>query len=144
MKRYNIYLIGGMTKFGADNFTEGNTWRAYLKSALESCDASSYDVHVVNPNDYYNFLNKTYDSEREVMEFDLHKVRNSDLCICNFNDVYSLGSMAELAIAYDRRIPVIGLCENNEQLHPWQEEMITKKFDNCEALALYIIEYYLN
>ena len=143
MKRYNIYLIGGMTKFGADNFTEGNTWRAYLKSALENC-GSSYDVHVVNPNDYYNFLNKTYDSEREVMEFDLHRIRNSDLCICNFNDVYSLGSMAELAIAYDRRIPVIGLCENNEELHPWQEEMIARKFDNCEALALYIIEYYLN
>ena len=144
MKRYNIYLIGGMTKFGADNFTESNTWRAYLKSALESC-GTTYDVHVTNPNDFYNFLNKnTYDSEKEVMEFDLYKVRTSDLCICNFNDVYSLGSMAELAIAYERRIPIIGLCENNEELHPWQEAMITKKFDNCEALALYVIDYYLS
>lgn len=143
MKRYDIYLIGGMTKFGTDNFTEGNSWRAYLKSALENCD-SSYDVHVINPNDYFNLLNKTNESEREIMEFDLHKVRHSDLCICNFNDVYSLGSMAELAIAYDRRIPVIGLCENNEKLHTWQEEMITRKFDNLEALALYVINYYLN
>ena len=144
MNRYDIYLIGGMTKFGTDNFLESNTWRAYLKAALENCN-SSYDVHVVNPNDYYNCLNtKTYDSEREIMEFDLHKVRNSNLCICNFNDIYSLGSMAELAIAYERRIPVIGLCENNEQLHPWQEEMIIKKFDNLEALALYVIDYYLN
>lgn len=144
MKRFDIYLIGGMTKFGSDKFSESNSWRAYLKSALENCH-SFYKVHVINPNDYYNFLNKTtYDSEREVMEFDLYKVRNSDLCICNFNDPTSLGSMSELAIAYDRRIPVIGLCENNETLHPWQEEMITKKFDNMEALALYIINYYLN
>ena len=144
MQRYNIYLIGGITKFGVDDYCKSNTWRAYLKSALEACD-SIYDVHVVNPNDYYNLLDKSaYDSEREIMEFDLHKVRNSNLCICNFNDIYSLGSMAELAIAYERRIPVIGLCENNEQLHPWQEEMIIKKFDNLEALALYVIDYYLN
>ena len=144
MDRFDIYLIGGMTKFGADNFDEGNKWRVYLKDKLESCD-SLYNVQVVNPNDYYNFIdNTTYDSEREVMEFDLHKVRNSDLCICNFNDPASLGSMSELAIAYDRRIPVIGLCENNEKLHPWQEEMITKKFDNIEALASYVLDYYLN
>ena len=144
MERFNIYLIGGMTKFGADNFDESNRWRTYLKNKLEYCE-SSYNVQVINPNDYYNFLdNTTYDSEREVMEFDLHKVRNSDLCICNFNDPSSLGSMSELAIAYDRRIPILGLCENNEELHPWQEEMITKKFDNIEALAFYVIDYYLN
>ena len=144
MERFDIYLIGGMTKFGADNFDEGNKWRVYLKNKLEYCD-SSYNVQVINPNDYYNFIdNTTYDSEREVMEFDLHKVKNSDLCICNFNDPSSLGSMSELAIAYDRRIPVIGLCENNEELHPWQEEMITKKFTNIEALAFYVINYYLN
>ena len=144
MEKFNIYLIGGMTKFGVDNFEEGNKWRVYLKDRLEMCN-SLYKVHVVNPNDYYNFLDdSTYDSQREIMEFDLHKVRNSDLCICNFNDSGSLGSMGELAIAYDRRIPVIGLCENNEKLHPWQEEMIIKKFVDIEALASYVIDYYLN
>jgi nucleoside 2-deoxyribosyltransferase len=144
MKRFEIYLIGGMTKIGVDNFEEGNKWRVYLKDRLETCN-SSFKVHVVNPNDYYNCLDdSTYDSQREIMEFDLHKVRNSDLCICNFNDPGSLGSMGELAIAYDRRIPVVGLCENNEELHPWQEEMITKKFVDKEALASYVIDYYLN
>lgn len=144
MERFDIYLIGGMTKFGKDNFDEGNRWRLYLQEKLENYN-SSYNIKLINPNDYYNFLDDSnYDSQREVMEFDLHKIRNSDLCICNFNDVGSLGSMAEIAIAYDRRIPVIGLCENNEKLHPWQEEMITKKFTNIEELALYVIKYYLN
>jgi hypothetical protein len=141
MNNYDIYLIGGMMKF-ADDFSESNRWRKYLKERLENCDCR-YNVHVFNPNDYYSFIQKKNDSEREVMEFDLNKVRNSKLCICNFNDVYSLGSMAELAIAYDRRIPVIGLCLNNENLHPWQEEMITKKFTDIEELALYVIDYYL-
>ena len=144
MERYNIYLIGGMTKFGAANFEEGNKWRTYLKDRLEMCN-SSYRVHVINPNDYYNFLDdSTYDSQREIMEFDLHRVRHSDLCICNFNDPGSLGSMAELAIAYDRNIPVIGLCGCNEELHPWQEEMIAKKFVDIESLGSYVIDYYLN
>jgi len=52
------------------------------------------------------------------MEFDLNKVRHSDLIICNFNDMFSLGTMAELAIAYERRIPVIGLDINKQTLHP--------------------------
>jgi len=144
MERFNIYLIGGMTKFGVENFEEGNKWRVYLKNRLEE-RSLLYKVHVINPNDYYNCLDSsTYDSDKEVMEFDLYKVRNSDLCICNFNDPASLGSMAELAIAYDRRIPVIGLCENNEKLHPWQEEMIVKKFTDIKDLAFYVIDYYLN
>ena len=142
MNNFDIYLIGGMMKF-ADDFEKSNKWREYLKDKLEYC-LSRYSVHVINPNDYYNFLpNNNADSEREIMEFDLNKLRNSKLCICNFNDVYSLVSMGELAIAYDRRIPVIGLCENNENLHPWQEEMITKKFTDIESLALYVIDYYL-
>ena len=143
MEMFNIYLIGGMMKF-ADDFKKSNKWRKYLKEKFEYC-LSMYNVRVINPNDYYSFIpdKNVADSEREIMEFDLNKVRNSKLCICNFNDVYSLGSMAELAIAYDRRIPVIGLCENNENLHPWQEEMITKKFTNIEELALYVIDYYL-
>lgn len=143
MRRFDIYLIGGMSKFSKDNFDVGNEWRLDIKNQLETI--SKHDVRVTNPNDYYNFLYEPmWDSEREIMEYDLNKVRESDLCICNFNDVYSLGSMAELAIAYDRRIPVIGLAEHNEELHPWQKEMVTKLFTDREELIHYIINYYLD
>ena len=63
-------------------------------------------------------------TQHEGMEFDLNRVRSSDLIIVNFNDVYSLGTMAEIATAYERRIPIIGLNENNQDLHPWQTEML--------------------
>lgn len=134
-----------MGKFGKDNFDKGNEWRVDLKNQLESfcCD---YKVKVSNPNDYYNFLdNSTYDSEQEIMEFDINKVRNADLCIVNFNDLSSLGSMAELTIAYERRIPVIGLCENGElnKLHPWQKCMVNKMFTSRDDLTFYILKYYL-
>ena len=85
----------------------------------------------------------TYDSEKEIVEFDLMKVKNSDLIICNFNDPKSLGTMAEIAIAYDNRIPVIGLNEENIELHPWQIEFCRKIFTDFDLMLDYIEDYYL-
>ena len=77
------------------------------------------------------------------MEFDLNLVRHSDLIIINFNDVYSLGSMAELAIAYERRIPVIGLNIDRQTLHPWQECMCNRIFNDIDEMLDYIEDFYL-
>ena len=77
------------------------------------------------------------------MELDLHKLRNSNLVIVNFNDMYSLGSMSELAIAYDRRIPIIGLDVNKQELHPWQIEMCNRIFDDMDEMLDYVEDYYL-
>lgn len=120
MRNYNIYLSGGMQKFGKDNFEEGNKWRKYCKNALETSECD-YKVKVCNPNDLFNFKDEPqYKTEREVMNLDIHKLRQSDLVIVNFNDKWSLGTMSEIAIAYDRRIPVIGLDIDNQELHPWE------------------------
>ncbi|MDE6433547.1 MAG: hypothetical protein K2L07_04900 [Lachnospiraceae bacterium] len=104
-----------------------------------------YKVKIINPNDYFNFMdeNPKYASQKEVMEFDLHKVRTSDLLIINFNDMYSLGSMAELAIAYERRIPVIGLDVDKQSLHPWQNEMCSRIFSDINEMLDYIEDFYL-
>lgn len=141
---YLIYLCGGMGKFGKDNYDTSNTWRRYCKQALETCE-SEYKVTAINPNDYFNFVDEPslYKSQKEVMNFDLHKLRNSDLVIINFNDIYSLGSMAELAIAYERRIPVIGLDIDKQNLHPWQECMCERIFDNIDEMLDYIQDFYL-
>ena len=146
MNRYNIYLAGGISKFGRENFDEGNDWRIYIKKKLESIDCD-YKVHCINPNDYHSFLNNnTYDSQGEIMEFDLDKVRKSDLIILNFNDINSLGTMAEQTVAYERRTPVIGLCKESDKdkLHPWQIKMSHKIFNNIYDLIIYVIDYYLN
>ena len=145
MKDFQIYLAGGMGKFGKDKFFESDNWRKYCKITLENYDTDRYKVHVINPNDYFNFADETprYASQREVIEFDLNKVRHSDLVIINFNDMYSLGSMGELAIAYDRRIPVIGVDTNEQNLHPWQIEMCQRVFNSLDLLLDYVEDYYL-
>lgn len=141
MKNYQIYLVGGMGKFGKDNFDEGNAWRVICKQVFESHDG----VRVINPNDFFNFIDEPppYSNQREVMEFDLNKVRNSDLIVVNFNDKYSLGSMAEIAIAYEKRIPIVGLDTDNQELHPWQIEMSNRIFTNISDMLQYIEEFYL-
>ena len=133
-----------MGKFGKNNFEKSNTWRISCKNTLENCECD-YNVKAVNPNDYFNFKEEQpkYVSQREIMELDLHKLRNSNLVIVNFNDMYSLGSMSELAIAYDRRIPIIGLDANKQELHPWQIEMCNRIFDDMDEMLDYVEDYYL-
>ena len=144
MKNYQIYLCGGMGKFGKDNFEEGNKWRTYCKNTLETCECN-YNVLAINPNSYFNFLDepKRYKTQREVMEFDLHKLRTSDLVIINFNDMNSLGSMAELAIAYELKIPVVGLDIQKQDLHPWEIEMCNRIFDDIDEMLDYVEDFYL-
>ena len=140
MKNFQIYLCGGMGKFGKDNFKESNAWRIYCKNTLENCECD-YNVKAINPNDYFNFKEEQpqYKSQREIMD----KLRDSDMVIVNFNDMYSLGSMSELAIAYDRRIPIIGLDINKQELHPWQIEMCNRIFDDIDEMLDYVEDYYL-
>lgn len=144
MKNFTIYTCGGMGKFGKENFDKGNKWRKYCKQTLESCECD-YRVRVVNPNDFFNFRDEPprYKTQAEVMRLDLHKLRNSDLVIANFNDMYSLGSMSEISIAYDRGIPVIGLDLNKHKLHPWQQCMCERIFDNIDEMLDYVEDFYL-
>ena len=122
LKEYQIYLCGGMGKFGKDEFDKGNAWRVYCKNTLEQFEGTTYNVKVINPNDYFNFKDEPprYTSEREVMELYLDKLRHSDLVSINVNDMYSLGSACEMAIAYEKRIPIIGLDIDRQVVHPVQ------------------------
>lgn len=140
MQNYNIYLAGGMSGL---NFEEYNSWREIIKKILSNCECD-YIVKTINPADYYNFEdNTTYDSELEIMRFDLYKLTTSDLVIVNFSNPESLGTMSEIAIAYDRGIPIIGLNEDRKELHSWQISMCNKIFDTIGDLTMYVKNYYL-
>lgn len=139
-----IYLCGGMGSFGKDRFKEGNEWRVDLKRQFENI--TNGKVKCCNPNDHFNFLdNSNYESQREIMEYDLYKVRHSDAIIVNFNDLKSIGSACEMAVAHELKIPIIGLCEYGEekQLHPWLKEFCWRIFTDREELILYMLQHYV-
>lgn len=141
METCRIYLSGGM---GNLTFEEQSKWRNQIINAIkfEDYDYSKKPVFF-NPVNYYNFEEKYHKSEREVVEFDLNGLRNSDLVIVNFNDPSSLGTCAELAIAYERKIPVIGINKDKIELHPWLTEFTTRMCDDLREAVDYTVNFFL-
>lgn len=142
MKTCCVYLAGGMQNL---SFEEQTRWRNQVKDAI-LFGGYDYDFKpiFINPVNYYNFEEPSHKSEKEVMEFDLHKVRTSDIVVVNFNDPQSLGTAMELAIAFENRVPVIGLNKDGFDLHPWLVECCSRICDDMYELVEYIVEYYLN
>ena len=141
---YKIYLSGVMSDV---SFEEQNEWREYVKYHLEQYEGDLYSkVHVFNPVEYYNFeLDRSTYTEKEVFKFDLHQTRTSDLIIVNFNHPKSIGTTVELAVAYEKNIPIIGLFKgDSDALHPWYHELCDKMFSDIDALLVYVKEYYLS
>lgn len=142
METVKIYLSGGM---GSLSWEEQSKWRKQIIDAIKYGD---YDYekkpYFFNPVDYYNFQEVRYNTQREVMEFDLSALRKSDLVIVNFNDAESLGTCAELAIAYEMKIPIIGINKDNKVLHPWLNEFVLKMCNNIREAVEYTVEFFLN
>lgn len=142
METVKIYLSGGM---GDLSFEEQSKWRKQIINAILFGDYHWEKKPIFfNPVDYYNFTEVRYKSEREVVEFDLNALRKSDLVIVNFNDPKSLGTCAELAIAYEMKIPVIGINKDGKELHPWLIEFTTRMCDNVREAVEHVVDFYLN
>lgn len=134
-----IYLAGGMSDL---TFEESNEWRLLCKEAFAKGN-SDIDAILYNPNDYFNFQTKKHISEREIKEFDLNLVRNSNLIIVNFNAPRSIGTAQELAIARELKIPIVGLNEKNRKLHPWLIEDCARIFGDIDDMIDYVKVCYL-
>ena len=142
MKSVEIYLAGGMSNI---SFEEQLKWRSQIKDAiLCGCYEYAYKPLFFSPPTYYNLEEQNHNTEREVMDFDLNRLRNSDLVIVNFNAPNSIGTAMELAIAYENRIPVIGINETKTELHPWLVESVTRMCCNMREAIKHVVDYYLN
>lgn len=141
METIKIYLSGGM---GNLSFEEQSKWRKNIQDAIKfNYDCEKKPIFF-NPVDYFNFEEVRYQNQREVMEFDLNGLRHSDLVIVNFNDPASLGTCAELAVAYEMKIPILGLNKDSKELHPWLECYCNRIFKDVKSLVEYTVEFYLN
>lgn len=140
MEVCRMYLSGGM---GSISWEEQSEWRKKVIEYIKNRDCEKKPVFF-NPVQYYNFKEVRYRTEREVMEFDLNALRHSDLVIVNFNDPNSLGTCAELAIAKELKIPVIGINESGHKLHPWLVEFTTRMCDSLDEAIEHVVEFYLN
>lgn len=141
MKQMSMYLAGGMSGL---SFEDQIKWRNQIRDAI-LYGGYDYDmpIYVFNPLNFYNLEDNHHKTEKEAMDFDLNRLRNSDLVVVNFNAPKSIGTAMELAVAYENRIPVVGLNENNIDLHPWLIECCTRVCDDMYELVEHVVEFYL-
>lgn len=85
--------------------------------------------------------------EKEVMQFDLNMVRQSDIVIVNVGGISeSIGTAIELYEANRLDIPVIAYTEGdvNNNIHPWIENCLSTVQMNRSELITYIIDFYMD
>lgn len=144
MEKLKIYLAGKMSGL---TFEESDKWRRDFKRVFKremNYDTMHYTV--INPNDYYNFKNPSHQNEREVMQYDLNHVRNSDIIVVNLDDINtSIGTAIELYVAAQNNIPVLAWGSNEEWFvaHPWLKECITRWDTGIMDICRYIRDFYL-
>jgi nucleoside 2-deoxyribosyltransferase len=138
MKTFKFYLAGAMTGI---SFDESNVYRETAKEWLESRECN-FNVTAINPNDYYNFLEKRHETEKEILRFDLNMIRTSDLILVNLNGK-SIGTAMELMLAYELHKPIVGFIADKSELHPWLDYVCDRVFNEMDLALKYIEEYYL-
>lgn len=116
----------------------------YVKQCYE-------DITLVSPTDYYEIGENYYQSETEVMRFDLRIVKEPDIVLVNLRDLHSsLGTSDEILYAFISGKSVIGFIEDKEEvknIHLWKIERIDRietGKDAMEKAIDYIYKYYVD
>ena len=136
-----VYLSGGMSNLTLEEQTK---WRDSITNEINyNYDCAKKPVFF-NPTSYYSIFKEYHNNEREAMEYDLYKLRNSDLVIVNFNAPRSIGTAMELMLAKEYRIPVIAFGINEQEIHPWLLECCTRVCDNIRDTITHVVDFYLN
>lgn len=143
MSNITIYLAGAMSGLQYDEYM---CWRVEFSRKIHrliyDCDIDQ-KIRIFNPCMYYNYDEKYEKTEREPFEFDIYNLKRSDLIVANLNRQDSIGTCMELAIAKDNMIPVVGLHENDDSLHPWVSECCIRVCDSMDELVQYVVNYYI-
>ncbi len=145
MGKFKIWLCGAMSGL---NLEEMDSWRVKAEMLFRELSTYTDYIQVINPIDYYNFEldPKTYE-QKEVKEFDLYQVKNSNIILVNLNHINtSIGTAIELELASRIwNIPIVAFNEENMEnceIHPWIELVINKKCKSLEEAVEYINDYY--
>ena len=142
--KLTIYLAGKMSGLCKNDYCK---WRSELSDVLMGkAYLVGSRIQIINPADYFDFDNMDRHLEKEVMQFDLNMVRQSDVVIVNVSGVSSsIGTAIELYEANRLDIPVIAYTEGGvaDDIHPWIENCFSTVQMNKDELVDYIHDFYM-
>lgn len=138
-----IYLCGKCTGL---SFEEMNGWRKYFENSVELFDSDFVVPKIFNPCDVFGkeWYEKqlSFEEKLRIKDFDLNALRTSNLVIVNCKDVStSVGSIYEIAIAKELKIPIIGF-NVPENLHDWIKTSLDWECDDLLDAIDYIQRNY--
>ena len=142
--KLTIYLAGKISGLSKEEYTK---WRNIISDELiGTAHLIGAKIQVINPAEYFDFENMDRHLEKEVMQFDLNMVRQSDIVIVNVSGVSSsIGTAIELYEANRLNIPVIAYTDRDveDDIHPWIENCFSTVQMRKDELINYICDFYM-
>lgn len=146
-----IYLSGRMSGIPT---SEAKAWRSEFKRNVMRYGDGKFDVF--DPTFYYNYdtlrIGDDIPTDREIFRYEHNMLLRSKVVVCNLKGIeHSVGTINEIAWAYDRGIPIIGfdaersINQINEETHPWILQEMDKIYtgeDVIESAAIYAVVYF--
>ena len=143
-----VYLAGAMEAHEGTDYAK--QWRDTVK---EYFNKFTENIEVISPTDYYEYGKNYNYTEMEVFNFDLRKVKESNVILVDLNNIRkSIGTCMELKEAYTYNIPVIGFLDSELQnkdiiqlIHPWVYcccDRIETGTNSIKKAISYIKDYY--
>jgi nucleoside 2-deoxyribosyltransferase len=81
---------------------------------------------------------------------DYNDIQTADIVLVNLDDFGSprapMGTLCELAWAWERRIPIIAVASPDNTLmrnHPFLKAMVTRYFEDLDSAVAHVLSYYL-
>lgn len=151
LKPTKIYTVG---KMHGVPLSEQRMWRIKIENAIKrELDRRSIDwsnISFINPPDFYNYEENNHKSEREVKEWELSQVMDSDILIANLKGINdSVGSHFEIATAGavnalgQKHIFIMGIGKLEGFVHPWIIDSFIRIEEDYLAAVNYIVDYLL-
>lgn len=148
---YRIYTAGKMAGLSSYDQME---WRKRIeisvRHAADIVGISQSEIKFIHPPMFYQYGKTYFQSEREVKDWDLNQVRNSDIVIVDLDTVetstgthYELGMVDAVNSFGNKHIFVIGIGGENKVLHPWIEDTLHRREADYDDAADYIVNYLL-
>lgn len=145
MKDFKIYTAGKMSGL---SYEEQMAWRRHIEYAIKG--RTSKAITFIHPPLYYHYDRpEEYQSEREVMEWDLSQIRDSDIVVVNLAGINdSTGTHFELGVTNSinnfgsKHIHVIGIGDPSS-VYSWIRLSLHRCETTYEDAADYIARYLL-
>ena len=124
-------------------------WRLKLDLFIRKYNQTDNRISFIHPPNYYNYEHKCHKTDREIIDWELKQVYDSDIVVVNFEGIEStIGTHIELGAVNginrfgNKYIHVIGIGDETK-VHPWIKESCLRIEKNIEDAAKYIAEYML-